>query len=70
MAWPRGALRELAAAEFEPGQGALEAGDERTALVGADGGAQVRAGAAFAQVFFDAVEMLDLPHDPARRAWA
>ncbi len=62
-----GTLREMAATYLESGQGALEAGDDGAALMGADGGAQAGAGAAGAQIFFDAVEMLDLPHDPARR---
>ncbi len=38
--------------------------------MGTDGGAQVRAGTPVAQIFFDAVEVLDLPDDPARRARA
>lgn len=64
------ALREMAPTQFEPGQGALEAGDERSAVVGADGGAQAGTGALLAQVFFDAVEVLDLPHDPTGGAGA
>ena len=60
------ALREMAPAEFEPGQGALEAGDDGLALMGTDGGAQAGAGTPGAQVFFDPVEVLDLPDDPTR----
>jgi hypothetical protein len=56
----------MSSAGFEFNQSAFDAFDHRATLTGARGLAQSWTGPVFAQTGFDTLEVLDLPHEPAR----
>ena len=61
-------MREMSSAGFEAKEGVLEPREDWLALVGAHGDAPARPGPLLAQFGFDAVEVLELAHQPCAGA--